>query len=78
MDALEALKQLLGLGWPAIVLVQLYFMWRRAITVEDQFIAHLLRDVDDCEPAAPQPATVIRFEDGTRAPQQPATAPPEP
>lgn len=48
MEILDAVRALLELGWPAIVLVMLVVVWRRLVQVED-WMHDLARRVQDVE-----------------------------
>jgi len=38
---LQTIKDLLTLGWPAIVLIQLWFMWQKYNALQDRYIDDL-------------------------------------
>ncbi len=56
-----AVRAVLELGWPAIVLVQSAILWRSAQQMTDRYIAHLEADEtarETAQPEAPEADTI--------------------
>lgn len=53
MDLLAILKEILALGWPAIVLVEVWLLWRRNEDLVRELIA-LMRECMGIDPENPK------------------------